>query len=192
MDLKVLVVSADEKGAEEFRARHTNRYFGYFREFAILVNPIPYKSVFRLASNNLIDYSVVGICHADVLFNPGSLEVFYESAMAGNLCGIMGRDLLGTRRICSVNPGMVSVLDCCAVFMRYDLPIYFDTKNFDSFHGWAEDLSLQAHAKKIPVVVPSANAVHLGTGREQTWGEYWKYHDRLRAKWGGRIIEPVL
>ena len=148
---------------------------------------------------------VFGLVHADCSFGPGSLEAFYECAMAGNVCGIAGRDPgKGNRWCCnteektgdvvaSLRPGPVSTLDSCAVFFRRDLGLRFDEVTFDGFHCHVEDLCLQAHAKGIPVVVPEADASHRGDSTfDSEWQRQYRiYRGRLAYKWKGVAFETT-
>jgi hypothetical protein len=130
--------------------------------------------------------SVMGLVHADTWFGAGALETFCNVAEAGAVCGIVGRDLEGEYRWCNDNPGPVSTLDSCSVFLRRNLGLRFDEKLCTSFHLHAEDLCLQAQLRGIPVVVPSARAGHYGIGGRGEWAaEYVRFRKALCAKWAG-------
>jgi hypothetical protein len=143
---------------------------------------------------------VFGLLHADVYLGAGALETFATIAAKGFVTGIVGIDLnrhyrwchntcLQVKRDGSIEdvPGPVSTLDSCSVFFRTDSGLRFDEATFDSFHGHVEDLCLQAATRGIPVVVPSADAHHLGaTTFDPDWQAQCRlYRDRLRAKWPG-------
>ena len=84
----------------------------------------------------------------------------------------------------------VSCLDGCSVFFHRDLGLRFDEATFDGFHCHVEDLCLQAHARGIPVVVPSLKADHVGRNKDMvTWmADYRKYKERLTEKWKGIVF----
>lgn len=92
-----------------------------------------------------------------------------------------------------VGPCRVSTLDSSCIFFSTNLGLRFDEQTFDGFHLHGEDICLQAHAKGIPVLVPSANAWHAcadtnGPG----WGaERDRYKVKLDAKWKGRFPDYV-
>lgn len=132
---------------------------------------------------------VLGLVHADCWFGPGALAAFTATAMAGNVCGIVGVSLpdLVYQWSCR-NPGSVSTLDSCSVFFRRDAWLRFDEVRFDSLHLHVEDLCLQAEERGIPVVVPAADANHRGsTSNGDIWlAEYRRYRERLCLKWAHR------
>lgn len=133
--------------------------------------------------------AVLGLVHADCTFGPGALATFTRAALEGSVCGIVGVSIGYEYRWCSKNPGIVSTLDSCSVFFRLDSGLRFDEKVFDSFHCHVEDLCLQAQAKGIPVIVPSASAEHRGnawrTIRDVWMPQYEIYRARLGRKWKG-------
>jgi len=141
------------------------------------------------------NFEVFGLCHADTIFQNGALETFLDTAAAGRVCGMVGRDLHGNY-VWSKNigdPVDVSTLDCCSVFFRRDSGLRFDEQTFDGFHCYVEDLCLQAHAKGIPVVVPPAKASHLEEStRNPEWqAQYKVYRKRLADKWAGTVFQTT-
>lgn len=152
---------------------------------------------------------IFGLCHADTYFGPGALDAFAQCAGEGNVCGVVGmnpdlkEDSPGrnpgatkqTQRWGEVwsnqNPGPVSTLDSASVFFRRDSGLRFDSVNLDGMHLHVEDLCLQAsQLKGMPVVVPAANASHIGNPNLQDWNDWWhadyrKYYERFREKWKG-------
>jgi hypothetical protein len=137
--------------------------------------------------------TVIGLCHADVSFGPGALQLFTSAAMDGNVVGIVGVDLQRTYRWSKDNPGPVSTLDSCSVFFRRDLGLRFDEQTFDGFHCHVEDLCLQAQARGIPILVPPAQAWHVGqsTNNPAWQADYAKYRARLAMKWRGVRFETT-
>jgi len=131
---------------------------------------------------------VVGLCHADCLFHAGALDAFNAEAEKGTVCGIVGRND-GGYCWCYQNPGPVSTLDSCSVFLRADLGLRFDTELFVGFHCHVEDLCLQAKQKGILAMVPPANARHLGVVWQQKveglgwYTDYIRYRECLAKKW---------
>jgi hypothetical protein len=139
-------------------------------------------------------WDVFGMVHADTTFHPSALESFWRTARLGAVCGMVGIDTKKryhwSKDIRSIQP--VETLDCCSVFFRKDSGLRFDAKTFDGFHCYVEDLCMQAHAKKIPVVVPPAQAAHAeDSTNDSVWrGDYFRYKDKLLAKWGRHILTP--
>lgn len=140
---------------------------------------------------------VLGLVHADCTFGPGAIEAFADCALGGSICGIVGRSMEGYYRWCSkpvgyrdgivAGPGPVSTLDCCSVFLRTDLGLRFDERLCSGFHLHVEDVCLQASARKIPVVVPFADASHRGsTTNGPNWlRDYADYKAKFGVKWRG-------
>lgn len=149
-----------------------------------------HRSLSALANHHLglCQREVFGLCHADVIFGPGSIAAFTEEAMRGAVCGIVGADIEGNYH-CSYNGtagGEISTLDGMAVFFRRDLGLRFDECTFDGMHCHVEDLCLQAHARNIPVTVPKADAHHRNHAQSASWArDYWQYRAKLEAKWRG-------
>jgi len=148
--------------------------------------------------------TVVGVVHADTLFEDGALSDFTQTALEGKVCGIVGRDPGKGNRWChnfqeipglvrSLLPGKVSTLDSNSVFLRKDLNLRFDEKTFDNFHCYVEDLCLQAQHQGIEVVVPVANAYHTGVSTlDPAWQkQYGKYRALLGEKWKGTKFETT-
>jgi len=139
---------------------------------------------------------VFGMCHADCSISAEALITFYDVALQGKVCGIVGRDPGKGNRWCSatkdipglvwsLRPGPVSTLDSSSIFFRTDLGLSFDEEVFDGFHCYVEDVCLQAQSQGIQVVVPAANASHRGdsTFDPQWQQDYKKYRSRLQQKW---------
>lgn len=132
-----------------------------------------------------LDCEVFGICHFDVEFGPGALDIFYHCASAGFVCGIVGIDNSRNYRWSRNGAAVVSTLDSCSVFFRKDLGLRFDAEMFDGFYCHVEDVCLAAKARDIPVVVPAASANHLGAPHSDKWlADFWHDRELLRAKWG--------
>lgn len=130
--------------------------------------------------------TVVGLVHADTWFGPGAIDAFGAAADRGVVCGIAGRSLDGTYRWCGQNPGEVSTLDCCAVFLRKDLGLRFDEQLCRSVHFHAEDLCLQARQRRITIEVPKARAGHYGIGlRAGCPKGYMEAREVFERKWAG-------
>lgn len=154
--------------------------------------PYPLSKIGNLILDRQVG-TVIGICHADTSFGPGALETFAEAALDGSVVGIVGVDLQRVYHWSKDNPGQVSTLDSCSVFFRRDLGLRFDEQTFDGLHCHVEDLCLQAQAKRIPVIVPAAQASHIGqsTDNPQWQGDYAKYRARLAMKWRGVRFETT-
>jgi hypothetical protein len=172
------------------------------REYAhvVLVANYPAKSLSRIGNGYLDEYMphypspVFGMIHADTFFgikypNP-DLRILYDCAMLGNVCGIVGADTSVQRywwghSLPYGTEHMVSTLDGCAVFFRRDLGLRFDEAIFTGLHCHVEDLCLQAHARGIPVIVPSVKATHTGESTvDPAWQEgYARWRKVLVEKW---------
>jgi len=131
---------------------------------------------------------VLGIVHADTIFGPGSLRSLTQVAADGVLAGIVGRSLTGAYHWCNggeAGPGKVSTLDSCALFVRPDLGLRFDTLTFPAFHCCVEDFCLQAACQGLSVMVPLADAKHQGQNTfHLDWQlEYRHYRAILEQKW---------
>jgi hypothetical protein len=137
--------------------------------------------------------AVIGLCHADTSFGPGAIESFAGTAHAGAIAGIVGIDSDRVYRWSKDNPGQVSTLDSCAVFLRRDLGLRFDETVFDGMHCHVEDLCLQASRAGIPVIVPPAEADHVGarTLIAEWQSDYRLYRDKLSEKWAGVEFETT-
>lgn len=139
---------------------------------------------------------VLGLCHADTGFGPGAIAALADAAAGGALAGVAGRVAGGGIRWCDgagEGPGPVSTLDSCAIFLRPDLGLRFDTETFDGLHCCVEDLCLQARAAGVPSVVPAAQAGHRGQSTfDPRWqAEYRGYRQRLADKWRGVRFETT-
>ncbi len=151
---------------------------------------------------------VFAVCHADTNFMEGALRALRDCSFNRvAVCGIVGqattfRDPHNTvwssewmrpsdSQIAAgwppnpTDPCPVSTLDCCCVVLPTALGLRFDEETFDSFHCYAEDLCIQAHARGVPVLVPTANAGHLCPNvNGPNWGTQRDvYYWRLKAKW---------
>ena len=181
MNLTLVVVGKDHESLARFSGNHLEAV-----STSVLLPNVRNEPLSAIG-NRYLDMAgahVIGLVHADTWFGPGALETFERVAAAGAVCGIVGRDIEGVYRWANVNPGPVSTLDCCGIFLRADLGLRFDEKLCTSFHMHAEDLCLQAHAAGIPVVVPSAKAGHYGIGSRGAWAEeYSRFRRALCAKW---------
>lgn len=193
--LILLVVSKDRDGIKRFFE------WNPFPVPDIAVVPVVNRgtvSIPQLANTALsldLGYDAVGVCHADTRYSIIALERFKDTALTGKVCGMVGRHLQGgyiwSKDV--TRPVEVSTLDCCSVFFRRDSGLRFDEETFDGFHCYVEDLSLQAHAKGIPVVVPPAKASHLEEStRNPEWqADYKIYRKRLAIKWAGTVFETT-
>ena len=211
--MTLVVVAKNWTDLANFRLTHVA---GECVDFQLVVN---YNS-WSLASiaNHELDASkcaVFGLCHADMDFQAGSLEAFYDCAMQGAVCGACGRTKLyldsdvgpgdssyvwskdwgcpTARQLAAGYPANpsgpcpVSTLDSSCIFFRRDLGLRFDEKTFDGFHCHGEDICLQAQSRGIPVLVPAANAWHACPDvNGPDWGKQRDvYYKRLKQKWAG-------
>lgn len=193
-NLTLVVVGKDTAAVAEFF--EANREFLGSVELALIAN----ENIESLAAigNRFLESAktpVVGLVHADTFFKAGALDIFTQTAMEGKVCGIVGRPANGNAskdhafHWCFVTPGPVETLDSCSVFLRKDLGLRFDAEKFNGFHCHVQDLCMQAHARGIEVVVPTADATHRGIN----WAEpdfradYAVYQERLNAKWGREV-----
>jgi hypothetical protein len=190
LDLTLVVVAATDVDLALFRPVETDG-----AEMRLIVNDIG-ESLAGIANRELdaSQRAVFGLCHADTVFEAGSLAAFTRTAQAGVVCGLVGADMAGIYHCCykpnaawrAGGPGTVSTLDAMGVFFRRDL-LRFDAEIFDGFHCHVEDLCLQAAARGIPVLVPPAAAHHRNHDhtREEWQAQYQVYRQRLIAKWEG-------
>jgi hypothetical protein len=159
-------------------------------ELFLLANPDARLGGTGVIGNRALSTSgcdVVGLVHADTVFEQGALDAFARAAAAGAIAGVVGRALDG-RYIWSkdvTEPVNVSTLDSCSVFVPRGRGLRFDDTSFDGFHCCVEDLCLTAAVAGLPVVVPPAAAHHVGesTGRAEWQMAYWQYRKKLQQKW---------
>lgn len=209
LDLTLVVIAKNDEDMRRFRQAHW-----YLLEYEAVVNRRG-RSLASIANEHLdaSNQSVFGLCHADMVFCPGSLEAFYECAKTGAVCGACGRSF--SHRDPDVGPGdssyvwskdwgrptarqlaagyplnpkgpaQVSTLDSSCIFFRHDLGLRFDEATFDGFHCHGEDICLQAQSRGIPVLVPAAGAWHACPDvNGPDWGkERDVYYRRLKDKW---------
>lgn len=185
-DLTLVVVGKDWREIREFDMTHVGP------GTLVLVANQESRSLAAIGNYyaDRVQTPVLGLVHADCLFGPGALASFTQTAMEGSVCGIAGVSMgCKYRWSFESSPGAVSTLDSCSVFFRPDSGLRFDEKTFDSYHCHVADLCLAAHARGIPVVVPSADASHRGTAwrnnRDHWMPQYHIYRARLGAKWKG-------
>lgn len=183
LDLYLLVIGQDEAECAIFDGKDADC------ELHVVTNSED-RSIAVVANEHLKKCSrtVFGLIHPDVSFESGALDAFHAAALAGQVCGLVGRGLDGMYYWCHQNPGKVSTLDDCSVFFRADSCLTFDEQLCGSFYCYVTDLCLQAQKRDIPVVVPAAKANHVGKrfftdygARQAGWNECL---DRLRKKWG--------
>lgn len=163
-------------------------------------------SVIANSELDLCETAVFGLCHADAVFGPGALDAFTAEAMAGAVCGIVGRDMQEVYRcswldsrdswwsdnVLTGGPGPVSTLDGMAIFFRRDTALRFDSETFDGLHCHVEDLCLQAHAYGLSVVVPRADAYHRNHHQAAKFLlDYQRYRAKLEAKWKGTAFRTT-
>lgn len=190
LDLCLLVIGQNQAECEEFDRASVDC------EVQLVTNEDD-RPMATVANEYLdkCDRAVFGLIHPDVSFGPGGLQAFFESALAGNVCGIVGRDMRGAYRWCYEHPGPVSTLDDCSVFFRRDSGLWFDEETCNTFYAYVPDLCLQAHARGIPVIVPTAQAKHTGKRfftehevRRIGWDETLA---RVKAKWAGTEFQTT-
>jgi cephalosporin hydroxylase len=134
---------------------------------------------------------VFGMCHADCVFEQGSLKAFAAAAAKVAVTGLVGRSLDGayvwSKDRSEGPPAPVSTLNSCSVFFRKDSSLKFDPETFDSYHCIVEDLCCLAQSLGIPVIVPAAKANHLSdnwSNNHDAWmKQYWPYLQKLAEKW---------
>ena len=182
LDLYLLVLGQDQAECDEFSLENVDC------DLHIVTNEAD-RSMASIANWHLkrCQRAVFGLIHPDVSFGAGGLEALHASAAVGNVCGVVGAPLKGRYRWCYANPGKVSTLDDCSVFFRPDSGLRFDAETCDTFYAYVSDLCLQAHAKGIPVVVPSAQANHKGkryfTDKTKRQAEWHAGLEKVREKW---------
>lgn len=183
--LALVVVAATQADLDRFDRSHIGD-----ATLIAIVNTAR-ESLARIGNRYLasVRSPVLGLVHADTTFGPGALAALTAAAERGAVAGLVGRDVEGVYRWSAKNPGAVSTLDACSVFLRRDSGLRFDEQTFDGLHCHVPDLCLQAQQAGIPVVVPAADAAHRGTKGTPTWPawyrEYEGYQERLLAKWQG-------
>lgn len=187
LDLTLVVVAKDVESMREFGLAHIDA-----AETILFINAEG-KSLSAIG-NEYLDKSrraVFALVHYDVVFNAGSLEIFYCEAMQGKVCGVVGSNpdysYPDNYIWANKNPGPVSTLDSASCFFRRDLGLRFDEQTFDGLHLQTEDLCLQAGKRGIPVTVPGADAYHNACNRNGVpWHQqYEKYLARFSVKWNG-------
>jgi hypothetical protein len=182
-----VVIGQDPLECDEFNPLHADC------ELHVVMNSED-RAIAAIANEYLMqtEKAVFGLVHPDTKLGPGALQIFYETAMAGFMCGIVGRDLGQVYRWCCAVDGLVSTLDDCSVFFRRDAGLAFDAAVFDSFHAYVPDLCLQAQAQGIKSMVPPADATHTGrrffTDHDRHQSQWDTYLERLRRKWAGVVF----
>jgi len=187
LDLCLVVVGQDRYECRSFDRTHVDC------ELHLVANQN--RSTASIANGMLAksNCAVFGLVHPDVRFGPGATRVFYNTALAGSVCGVVGKNpefpYPENYVHCSRNPGPVVVLDDCSVFFRKDSGLTFDAKTFTAWSAYVPDLCLQARERKIPIVVPLADAKHKGTRYFTDYkvhNAHWEEQvSKLRAKWPG-------
>jgi hypothetical protein len=186
LDMTLLVVARNDLGCASFNREHV-----HCADLRV-VSTEGTEWLAAVANGHLAtSRTVFGFAHADILLRQGALENFHHHAMAGAVCGVVGRAMEDgyVNRWCNKNPGPVGSLDGCSVWFRRDLGLRFDAALFTSYHCFVEDLCVQAHARGIPVLVPSADATHLSGNPSTEWfNHYAPYRQRLTEKWWPREV----
>ena len=187
LDLCLVVVGQDRYECRSFDRTHV--------DCELRLVPNQNRSTASIANEMLAktNCAVFGLVHPDVRFGPGATRVFYTTALAGNVCGVVGKNPEFPYPMnyihCSRNPGPVVVLDDCSVFFRKDSGLTFDAKTFTARSAYVPDLCLQAQVMGIPIVVPHADAKHKGTRYFTDYkvhNAHWEDQvGKLRAKWSG-------
>lgn len=177
------------KNADQVRGFKLDNVIGHVDELVVIDNREMRYGGQGIIGNRYLDScrsDVLGLVHADTEFGPESLRIFAKQAAENTLAGIVGRSLEGAY-IWSKQGGKVSTLDGCSVFLRPNLGLRFDPVIFDGFHLCVEDLCLQAVARDIQVIVPVANASHIGLSTfEPHWQKQYRvYQARFKEKWQG-------
>lgn len=191
MQLTLLAIGKNEASLKSFDQESIGG-----TELVLLANT-KHEPLSTIANRHLANSrEVFGLCHANTIFGLGSLDIFVKTALEGKICGIVGKDIDGKYRWCSLNPGKVSTLDGLAVFFPVRYKLQFDDKTFDGFHCHVEDLCLQAQKMGIEIVVPAANASHKDTNRtpseSEAWQrDYWNYRAILGNKWKGTTFHTT-
>lgn len=185
MDTLALIVVA--KSNEELRDFSLEHVTNVTDEIILISNPEARFGGLGKLGNWALDHcrsDIIGLVHADVRLGQGAITAFKKPA-SDCLTGIVGRSQEGAYVWCCDNPGTVSTLDCCSVFIHKKWGLRFDEATFDGFHCCVEDLCLQASAKGIGAVVPSADAIHKGKMTfNPTWQkQYVRYRIKLQQKW---------
>ena len=183
LDLYLLVIGQDQEECDLFQSEVDC-------ELHNIQNPED-RSIAAIANEHLdkCERSVFGLVHPDVVLNPGALQSFVDTALSGAVCGIVGRDMENRYRWCYKTPDPVSTLDDCSVFFRKDSGLRFDSETCDTFYAYVTDLCLQAHFRGIPVLVPPADANHVGrrffTEKLTHKAAWLECLARVREKWAG-------
>lgn len=184
VDLYLLVIGQTQAECEEFDKSNVDC------EVCLVANP-ENRSMAAIANEHMerTRRAVFGLIHPDVTFEPGAIQAFYDAAMAGNVCGVVGRNLEKEYVWCHDNPGHVSCLDDCSIFFAKSAGLKFDEVLCDSFYAYVSDLCIQAHQRGIPVIVPAAVANHRGrrffTEHDAHYDAWFSYILKIRQKWPG-------
>lgn len=187
-DLSLVVIGKDWAALREFNLASVDA------GECILVPNLEGVSLSRLGNYFMehVRRPIFGMIHADCSIGPGACSAFAKAAGELSVVGIVGRDVARRYVWCTNGGGPVETLDCCSVFLRRSIGLAFDETTFDGFHCHVEDLCMQAHARKIPVIVPVAAASHRGNtddpDRERFMADYGTYKGRLNRKWGTLVI----
>ena len=181
MQLTLVAIGKDEASLAEFDRTHVGA-----AELVLVANT-PGEPLSTIANRHLArSRDVFGLCHVDTWFGPGSLEIFAQTALAGKICGVVGRGLDGVYHWCQGNPDRVSTLDGSSVLFAVRCGLRFDEATCNGFHCHVEDLCLQARKRGMDVLVPAADATHRGGNHGGKWNDdYFRYVAILRNKWKG-------
>lgn len=191
--ISVLVLARTEAELTDFVRRNPSTE----REVSLvkLANPDKRHGSYAVVANRFIaerSEDIVGIIHCDTTFGEGVLRDMAIAARdeGGQITGMVGRALNHGYVWSRDGGGLVSTLDCCAIFFPRAFGFRFDEATFDDFHCMVEDLSLQAAACGIRTYVPSTGlSDHHGWGVwfDPKWGSnHGVYRRRLAAKWPKR------
>lgn len=191
--LSLLVIGAKSADLREFAERNPNA-FSEVQEIRMAALPGTRYGGYAAMGNKWKKEAlgdIIGLVHADTIFEAGALTALAAAAIEGAVTGMVGASFgppVGNVWGCHLdNPGEVSTLDSCSVFLRRDASYGFDERTFDGFHCAVEDLCLAAKAKGARIVVPPVKANHDGRSTfNPAWrAEYETYRKRLVDKWAG-------
>jgi len=150
-------------------------------------------SALNYGLDNLCTSELIICCHQDVEFLPGWLEKilhFAENLPNWGVLGMAGttfkNEMTGTHSGLGI-PGdhiKVMTVDCSVIILKKSQGLRFD-ENLKYFHGYGEDIALQANAKGLNVFVIDVPIKHH---TEWTSGKgFWESMSYLAKKWRSKF-----
>ena len=144
---------------------------------------------------------VIFLHHDIVLYDQATIDRVVAACEKGNIAGFAGTLPNGGELVSTISDGedkewtydydfqnqdWIQVRTCDECFIAMSRDTYhnvggFDQENFDGWHFYVVDMTLQAAQRHIPVVVVRANAWHRSHGKIDK--SFDKYKNILRKKY---------